>query len=481
MGKVSPVSQSTMRLPADFSSRAWLLLPFAFAASMLLGYGVIGLVLWGCETCVSYFIFQPDRTLYAKPADFSFNVRDVGLPVTVPGDAGQSLHGWWVAAAAWDAKVVLYLHGNDGNVSTSVGEIAPLRELGYAVFMPDYRGYGESEGPFPSEKTVYEDAEAAWIYLVEQRGFRPAKLYIYGHSLGGAIAIELALHHPEAAGLIVESSFTSIREMAKLRKRYALLPMQLLSQRFDSIQKVSKLRLPVLYVHGTADEVVPYAMGEQLFRASGGRKRFIAIGGGLHHNNAAVGGPLLPAERQDVLPARGRSDPVGAGQAGPHRDPRADLRRVGRLQRVAAQRDRARHGRVPRDLARRQGVPGRAAQQPRVRPHADGQHDRPPARHAGAADGNPVARESGEGFPGVRQGAARRARRGARRPGAGALRPRQRDHGRGTGRGLDVRGGGRPRGDHAARSRAAARRPGGRVRRAGADRPVGAQIGRAHV
>src|SRR5204862_454490 len=82
------------------------------------------------------------------------DVRDVGLPVTVPGDAGQSLHGWWVAAAAWDAKAVLYLHGNDGNVSTSMGEIAPLRELGYAVFMPDYRGYGESEGPFPSEKTV---------------------------------------------------------------------------------------------------------------------------------------------------------------------------------------------------------------------------------------------------------------------------------------------------------------------------------------
>jgi pimeloyl-ACP methyl ester carboxylesterase len=295
------VNARSTTLFEDLSSRTWLLLPFAFVASILLGYGVIGLVLWGCQDCVSYFIFEPDRTLYAKPSDFPFNVRDVGLPVRLSGDAGQSLHGWWVAAAAWDAKVVLYLHGNDGNVSTSMGDIAPLRELGYAVFLPDYRGYGESEGSFPSEKTVYEDAEAAWIYLIDQRGISPAHLYIYGHSLGGAIGIELALHHPEAAGLIVESGFTSLRDMAKLRKRYALLPVRLLNQRFDSIQKVSRLRLPVLYIHGTADEVVPYAMGEQLFKASGGRKRFIAIGGGLHNNNAAVGGPLFRAAIRDFV------------------------------------------------------------------------------------------------------------------------------------------------------------------------------------
>jgi fermentation-respiration switch protein FrsA (DUF1100 family) len=89
--------------------------------------------------------------------------------------------------------------------------------------------------------------------------------------------------------------------MAKLRKRYALLPVRLLNQRFDSIQKVSRLRLPVLYIHGTADEVVPYAMGEQLFKASGGRKRFIAIGGGLHANNAAVGGPLFRTAIRDFI------------------------------------------------------------------------------------------------------------------------------------------------------------------------------------
>ncbi len=293
----------------DLSSKAWLLLPFAFVASILLGYGVIGLVLWGCQSCVSYFIFEPDRILYAKPSDYSFNVRDVGLPVRLSRAAGQSLHGWWVASAAWDAKVVLYLHGNDGNVSTSMGEIAPLRELGYSVFMPDYRGFGESEGSFPSEKTVYEDAEAAWTYLAEQRGIRPANLYIYGHSLGGAIAIELAVHHPEAAGLIVESSFTSIRDMAKLHTQYALLPMQFLNQRFDSVQKVSKLTLPVLYIHGTADEIVPYAMGEQLFKASGGRKRFIAIAGGRHGNNAIVDGPKFRAAIRNFI-EESRASPV---------------------------------------------------------------------------------------------------------------------------------------------------------------------------
>src|SRR5207253_2018562 len=106
------------------------------------------------------------------------------------------------------AKVVLYLHGNDGNVSASMPAIAPLRELGYAVLLIDYRGYGESAGSFPSEQSVYLDAEAAWRYLTAERGVDARNLYIYGHSLGGAIAIELAVHHPEAAGLIVESSFT---------------------------------------------------------------------------------------------------------------------------------------------------------------------------------------------------------------------------------------------------------------------------------
>jgi pimeloyl-ACP methyl ester carboxylesterase len=292
------------QLSARPSSRVWwrriLLLPFVFAASVGLGYGIVGLGLWSCQSCVSSFIFEPNQTLYAGPADFSFKVVDVKIPIS-SGDAAQSLHGWWIASTRRDARAVLYLHGNDGNVSTSIGEIGPLRELGYSVLMIDYRGYGRSEGSVPSEETVYQDAEAAWNYLIHHRGIRAARLHIYGHSLGGAIAIELALRHPEAAGLIVESSFTSIAEMAKLNGAYALLPMQLSSQRFDSINKVGGLRLPVLYIHGTADEIVPYAMGEQLYKASGGSKHFVPIGGGLHGNNAAVGGRAFRNAIRDFI------------------------------------------------------------------------------------------------------------------------------------------------------------------------------------
>jgi fermentation-respiration switch protein FrsA (DUF1100 family) len=150
---------------------------------------------------------------------------------------------------------------------------------------------------------VYEDAEAAWRYLVTDQRIDPRRLYIYGHSLGGAIAIELATRHPEAAGLIVESSFTSIYDMARLEKPYKLFPVGLfLNQRFDSIAKVERLALPALFIHGTADEVVPFSMGEQLYRRAGGMKRFVAIDGGRHDDNSAAGGAaFLAAIRNFVL------------------------------------------------------------------------------------------------------------------------------------------------------------------------------------
>jgi uncharacterized protein len=260
-----------------------------FAVAFASIYGATCLGVYGAQR---YLVFEPDRTLRATPADYSFAVRDVGI--VVPAEPERTLHGWWIPAANPRAMVVLYLHGNDGNVSTSIDGIAPLRELGYSVFMLDYRGYGASGGGFPSEAGVYQDAQSAWDYLVHDWGLNPANLLIYGHSLGGAIAIELALRHPEAAGLVVESSFTSIYDMARLEARYGLLPVNLfLNQRFDSIAKVGHLRLPVLYIHGTADEIVPFKMGKALYEATPFARGFVAVPAGRHEDNAAVGGAGL--------------------------------------------------------------------------------------------------------------------------------------------------------------------------------------------
>src|SRR4051812_19161615 len=267
-----------------------------FAA--LVVYAGAGSTLWAYQ---GQLVFEPDRTLHAGPQDFAFPVQDVSIPVQSAGKAPETLRAWWIPSAQADAKVVLYLHGNDGNVSTSVREVQPLRELGYSVLLIDYRGYGASDGRFPSEASVYEDAEAAWTYLVQSE-VKPRDLYIYGHSLGGAIAIELARRHPEAAGLVVESSFTSIYEMSRLDRRYAWLPVkQFLTHRFQSIDKVAQLGLPVLYIHGTADEVVPFAMGRRLFDASGGQKVFVPIEGGRHEDNAAVGGQAFRDALRDFL------------------------------------------------------------------------------------------------------------------------------------------------------------------------------------
>lgn len=257
----------------------------SLAAGALAAPLLAALALWLGQ---AHLIFEPPRALAGAPAQIAALATEVRIPIRPTGRAAEKLDGLWIAGARPGAKTVLYLHGNDDDVSAAVREVQPLRDLGLAVLLVDYRGFGRSDGGFPSEARVYQDAEAAWDYLVSERGLAPAAVVIYGHSLGGAVAIELARRHPEAAGLVVESSFTSIADMARLDRRYKLLPVDLfLNQRFDSLAKVGALRLPVLYLHGSADELVPFAMGQRLFDASGGAKRFVAIPGGRHDHDAA--------------------------------------------------------------------------------------------------------------------------------------------------------------------------------------------------
>lgn len=254
-----------------------------FVALLAIGYGAACTYLWINQR---ELIFYPSRDLARTPADVAIPYQDVWLPVGT--DPGAPLHGWWLQSQAAGAPVWLYLHGNDLNLSGNLEHIARLHRMGFSVLAVDYRGYGMSGGAFPSEVQVYEDADAAWNHLVAQRHVDPERLFIYGHSLGSAVAIELAARHPEAAGLIVESAFTSMPDIAKAV--YWMFPVDLLlNQRFDSLAKVPALGPPVLFIHGLADREVPHAMSETLFAAAKGKaKQLTLIPGGGHEDSAIV-------------------------------------------------------------------------------------------------------------------------------------------------------------------------------------------------
>jgi uncharacterized protein len=249
---------------------------WAVLAIVVLGYCVACLALWKYQ---SRLIFYPLRKLSDSPAAYGVSFVDVHIPASP-----APLHGWWMSAAP-EAPVMFYLHGNGGNIGAYASQAARLRTLGYSVLIFDYRGYGQSLGPFPSEACVYEDAECAWTWLTDEKGIAPRRICIYGHSLGGAVAIELARHHPEAAALIVESSFTSAFEMSKALVLFRIFPMRaLLRHHFDSLSKLRALRMPVLFLHGTRDLTVPYRMSHELHAAAPDPKHLVIIPKASHMN-----------------------------------------------------------------------------------------------------------------------------------------------------------------------------------------------------
>lgn len=265
------------------------------AAVLALLYVAASAYLWFNQRAL---IFQPSGTVDRTPASFGLAYEDVSIPLS--GAPAIALHGWWVPAADATAPPMLYLHGNDGNVASNLERVARLREIGFSVLAIDYRGYGASRGGPPSEALVYEDAEAAWNYLVAQRRVDPARAYIYGHSLGGAIAIDLGVRHPESAGVIAESTFTTLSAMA--RAAYPMFATDwLLDQRFDSLDKVSRLRTPVLFIHGTADVEVPYAMSVALHAAAREPKRLLLVPGAGHEDCITAGAAIYRRALRDFV------------------------------------------------------------------------------------------------------------------------------------------------------------------------------------
>jgi uncharacterized protein len=231
-------------------------------------------------------MFHPTKSLENKPSLYQLKYQEIWIPVVNSDGKQEKMHGWWIPSKNENAPVMLYFHHNAMNIGANVSQALQFHQLGYAIVLFDYRGFGQSEGDFPTESQVYADAEAAWNYVVKTRAIPANRVVIYGHSIGGAIAVNLASKHPEAAALIVQSSFTSMRDMTKRFGLYWVLPIEmLLTQRFESLDKMKTMKMPVLIIQGTDDFQIPVEMGTKLHEAAPGQKQLLTIVGGGHDNH----------------------------------------------------------------------------------------------------------------------------------------------------------------------------------------------------
>ena len=277
------------------------------ALSLVIIYALACTYLWARQ---GHFIFMPRREIKKTPANVHLPFKDIYISVKSANGQIERIHSWWIPPRNPSSDVLLYLHGGALNIGANVNAARRLHRLGFAVFIVSYRGYGLSDGGFPSEAQLYADAEASWNYLVHQKEIQPDKIFIYGHSIGGAVAIDLAVRHPNAAGLIVEATFTSIIDVARQKNKYRIFPLDLIvHQRFDSLNKVPHLRIPVLYIHGTNDHLIPFEMSRLLYERTPHPKRLKLIPGGGHNDSATVGGGAYLAALSDFVAATGRAQP----------------------------------------------------------------------------------------------------------------------------------------------------------------------------
>jgi hypothetical protein len=262
-----------------------------FTRGMAVALAAVTVTAGGCaylDVKQREWIFRPQREVHVTPADVGMRYDELWLSVPGAGAEGERVHGWWIPAADAGAPALLYLHGARWSLSNNLHRIGRLHRMGFAVLAIDYRGFGRSDGDLPSEAQAYADAQAAWEQL---RGRVPdaQRRFVYGHSLGGAVAIELATRNDDIAGVIVESSFTSIRDMVDALGYTSFSMDALITQRFDSLAKVAAVNAPILFVHGTADRFVPPSMTEKLYAAAPEPKRLLLIENGNHRNSTDVG------------------------------------------------------------------------------------------------------------------------------------------------------------------------------------------------
>jgi alpha-beta hydrolase superfamily lysophospholipase len=234
------------------------------------------------------WIFQPSDRTWSGGATAAEGMEDVWITFTPAGSTEPAkLNALWLPQPTANAPVLLYLHGARWDVRSSAPRMRRMHALGFAVLGIDYRGFGRSSPGLPSETSAAADARAAWQWLATQHP--QAARYVYGHSLGGAIAVQLAAAVDDEAGLIVENGFPSIPAVVRTFK-WGWLPLSpLITQRLDAGARIAEVGTPVLVVHGSDDDLIAPELGRALFDLARAPKRFVLVQGGTHHNTSAVG------------------------------------------------------------------------------------------------------------------------------------------------------------------------------------------------
>lgn len=241
-------------------------------------------------------IFQR-RLIYFPPRGYPMTPRALGLSyeeLELKSEDGVSLRAWFVPSPDKSAPILLYLHGNAANLS-GIAALAPgFINTGFSFMAVDYRGYGESGGA-PSEAGLYRDGRAAYRWLTG-RGIAPSRIFIYGQSLGAAVAAWLASHEP-AAGLVLEGAFPSTFAMARKHYAWLLAPEFLVRDKFQTERHVREVGCPVLVIHGEEDAISPPSFGERVFAAIPGRKFLVRVPAAGHNSIS----PDIPAVRAALL------------------------------------------------------------------------------------------------------------------------------------------------------------------------------------
>lgn len=237
------------------------------------------------------YVYYPSRKVVDNPGDIDLYFEDVLLQT----QDGETISCWYIPAGGYEGsgKVILFSHGNAGNIGDRLGTIQVFNRMGYDVMIYDYRGYGASTGT-PSEQGTYWDALTAWNYVKGDKGIPPEKIVLFGRSLGGAVAAWLA-EQGKPGALILESTFRSAPEMA--RKMFPYLAVNLICKYdYNTGERLANITCPVLIAHSTDDEMIPFKHGRELYKLAGEPKVFVEMRGG--HN---AGGLDIDSSYQQTL------------------------------------------------------------------------------------------------------------------------------------------------------------------------------------